>query len=97
MITPADSNSAPAQYDAVPVQSMDIQAPQADLTAVVEAAGALAGAGIVYPRGPRQSMTETLLSSPQGFASQGYDIDAGYSGGGGGDWPNDIEPTVQGP
>jgi hypothetical protein len=97
MITPADSNSAPAQYDAVPVQSMDIQAPQADLSGAVAAAGALAGAGVVYPQGPRQAATEALMQSPQGFASEGYDIDAGYSGGGGGDWPNDIEPTVQGP
>ncbi len=96
MITPSDSPSASAQYDGVPVQSMDIQAPQADLSGVVAAAGALAGAGIVYPQGPRQAATEMLIASPQGFASEGYNIDAGYSGGGGG-WPNDIEPTIQGP
>lgn len=93
MITPSDSPSAPAQYAAVPVQSLDIQAPQDDLTGLVNAAGALAGAGIVYPEGPRQMQTETLLSSPQGFASDGYDIDAGYAG----TWPNDVEPTVAGP
>ena len=93
MITPSDSPSAPEQYAAVPVTGQNIQAPQADLTAAVEAAGRLAGAGVIYPQGPRQAQTETLLSSPQGFATQGYDIDAGYSG----TWSGDVEPTVAGP
>ena len=93
MITPSDSPSAPELYNAVPVQDMNIQAPQADLTGAFNAANDLAGAGVLYPVGPRQAETEVLLSSPQGFATEGYDIDAGYAGG----WPNDIEPTVAGP
>ena len=88
MITPADTPSSPSDYAAVAVQPMNIQAPQQDLSAAVAAAGALAGAGVVYPQGPRQSMTETLMQSPQGFALDGYDIDAGFAA----DWPNNVEP-----
>ncbi len=48
---------------------------------------------MLYPLGPRQAQTEALLSSPQGFASGGYDIDAGYHAGGGDPgWPNNVEP-----
>src|SRR5258706_3577029 len=36
---------------------------EAAITAVTATAGALAGARIVYPQGPRQAMTETLPSS----------------------------------
>lgn len=86
MITPSDSPSAPAQYAAVAVTGQNIQAPQEDLSAMTAAAVSLAN-------GPRQAQTETLLSSPQGFATDGYDIDAGYSG----TWSNDVEPTVAGP
>lgn len=86
MITPADSPGAPELYNAVPVSQVNILAPQQDLSGMVAAATALAN-------GPRQAQTEMLLSSPQGFAGQGYDIDAGYSG----NWPNDVEPTVAGP
>jgi len=98
MITPADSPSSPSNYEAVTPHGQgpapyNIQAEQQDLTGLVNAAGALAGAGIVYPMGPRQSETEVMLSSPQGFALQGYDIDAGY----GGTWGTDMEPDVQGP
>lgn len=89
MITPSDSASAPSQYDAVPVQDMNIQAPQADLSGAFNAANAVAGAGVLYPVGPRQAQTETLLSSPQGFAIEGYDIDAGSTSG----WPSNIEPS----
>jgi hypothetical protein len=88
MITPSDSASAPAEYNAVPVQDMNIQAPQDDLSGVFNAANAVAGAGVLYPQGPRQAQTETLLSSPQGFATEGYDIDAGSAPG----WPNNVEP-----
>jgi len=88
MITPRDTPSAPAQYDAVPVQDMNIQAPQEDLAATFDAANALAGAGVLYTQGPRQAQTEVLLSSPQGFASEGYDIDAGYAAG----WDTNVEP-----
>lgn len=95
MITPADTPSSPAGYAEVTPHGQgtapyDVQAPQADLTAAVNAAGALAGAGVVYPQGPRQSETETLMQSPQGFAVDGYDIDAGYHGYEG--WPANVEP-----
>lgn len=91
-VTPADSPSAPAQYAGVTPHGQgtapyDVQAPQDDLSGLVASAGALAGAGVIYPRGPRQAMTEALLSSPQGFGEQ--DIDAGWSGG----WPANIEPS----
>jgi hypothetical protein len=89
MITPSDSASAPAEYNAVPVQDMNIQAPQDDLSGVFNAANAVAGAGVLYTQGPRQAQTETLLSSPQGFATEGYDIDAGSAAG----WPNNVEPS----
>ena len=99
MITPADTPSSPADYDAVTPHGQgtapyDVQAPQADLAGAVAAAGALSGAGIVYPQGPRQAMTETLMTSPAGFAVDGYDIDAGYHGdvGNEGGWPNNVEP-----
>lgn len=84
MITPSDSPSAPAEYDAVPVQDMNIQAPQADLGKAFNAATSVAG-----PDGPRQAQSEALLSSPQGFASDGYNIDAGGSAG----WSTDVEPS----
>jgi hypothetical protein len=95
MITPSDTPSAPSEYAGVAVSGFDIQAPQdeAAITAACDAAGAVAGAGVVYPAGPRQRQTEVLLSSPQGFGTAGYDIDAGSSGGGGEDWPNNIEPA----
>lgn len=85
MITPSDSPSAPAQYNAVPTTQQDIQAPQADLSAAVAASMSTALA--------RQPQTEALLSSAAGFASDGYDIDAGYAG----TWGTDKEPTVAGP
>jgi hypothetical protein len=81
MITPGDSPAAPSQYAAVPVSGADIQAPQDDLSGLV--------ADSVSVTTPRQSQTEALLTSPQGFGLDGYDIDAGFSGGGGDDWPND--------
>jgi hypothetical protein len=96
-VTPADSPSAPEQYAAVTPGGQgpawyDIQAPMQDLSALTADAGALAGAGVIYPQGPRQAETEMLLSSPQGYGEQ--DIDAGWSGGGGDDgWPNNVEPT----
>ena len=65
MITPADTPSSPSDYAGVTPHGQgtapyDIQAPQGDLSAAVAAAGALSGAGVVYPRGPRQAATETL-------------------------------------
>ena len=86
MITPADSPSSPSNYAGVSVQPMDIQAPQGDLTAVVDAANALGGAGALYPQGPRQAEAEALLNSPQG--SGAMDVTAGWTG----DWPANVEP-----
>lgn len=74
MITPSDSASAPAQYDGVPVQDMNIQATQDDLSGAFHSATAVSA-----PGGPRQSSTETLLSSPRGFGA--HSIDAGSSPG----------------
>lgn len=97
MITPSDSPSSPSDYAAVTPHGQgtapyDVQAPQDDLSAAVAAAGALSGAGIVYPQGPRQAETETLMSSPQGFGEQ--DIDAGYHAGPSQDgWPSNVEPS----
>lgn len=88
MITPSDSPSAPEQYDAVPVQEFNIQAEQPSLAKPFNAANAVAAAGVLYPQGPRQAMTETLLTSPQGFAVEGYDIDAGSAAG----WDTNVEP-----
>ena len=97
-ITPADSPSSPSNYEAVTPHGRgpapyDIQAPQQDLSGLVAAAGRVTGAGVIYPRGPRQSETSTMIDSAQGFGSDGYDIDAGYAG----MWPNDVEPDVAGP
>jgi hypothetical protein len=91
MITPSDTPSSPADYAAVAVQPMDIQAPQDDLSGLCAAAERLTGAGVLYPQGPRQAATEALLKSPQGYAD--FDITAGYSSGGGDNgWPNDVTP-----
>jgi len=51
---------------------------------------AVAGAGVLYGQGPRQQQTEKLIQSPPGFGE--FDITAGYSGGGGEDWPSNAEP-----
>jgi hypothetical protein len=85
-VTPSDSPAAPAQYADVAVSSFNIQAPQDDLTAAVNEAEAVAG-------GPRQAQTNALLSSPRGFATGGYSVDAGYPG----TWGTDMEPGVAGP
>ena len=90
MITPSDSPSAPSEYAGVPVSGRDIQAPQADLSGVFDAANAVAGAGVLYGQGPRQAQTEKLIASPPGYGE--FNITAGYSGGGGEDWPADVAP-----
>lgn len=78
MITPSDSPSSPSNYAAVPVSQVDIQAPQEDLSAAVEAAGAVA-------KGPRQFEAQTLL-----HGGDAPNVTAGYSGGG--EWPIDPRP-----
>jgi len=99
-ITEPDTPSSPAGFAAVTPHGRgpapyDIQAPMADgeIGAAFDAANAVAGSGVLYPQGPRQAQTETLIQSPQGFGSNGYDIDAGTTAG----WPNDVEPDVAGP
>jgi hypothetical protein len=100
-VTPADTPSSPSGYASVTPHGQgpapyDIQAAQMqdEITSALGEANAVAGAGFLYPQGPRQAMTETLLQSPQGFAVDGYDIDEGFHGGQGGDpgWPNNVEP-----
>lgn len=87
----ADIHGIPDESMMTPVQAFTSE-PLPDLAAAAEEAGRLAGAGIVYPQGPRQAAAEHLLDSPQGFSAgggtSGYDITAGWSGG----WPNDIQP-----
>jgi hypothetical protein len=94
-ITPQDTPSSPENFAQVAVSPTDIQAPLSvgEITAAFDAANADGGSGVLYPQGPRQAQTEAMIQSPQGFASGGYDIDAGSAFG----WPNDVEPDVAGP
>ena len=100
-VTPAASASDPAAYASVTPHGQgpapySITAPLEDLSGVVAAAGALTGAGVVYPQSPRQAASAVMLDSPEGFGLDGYDIQQGYSGTGDGPggWPNDVEPTL---
>jgi hypothetical protein len=83
----------PAPYD---IQA-DLGAGQNEITAAFDSANAVAGAGVLYPQGPRQRETQVLLESPAGFAvgsgTSGYDILAGYHEGGGDGWPNNVQPS----
>ena len=95
-ITPQASPADPAGYAMVTPHGQgtswyDIQAPtdEAAFASQYQAAG-VAGAGIVYPVGPRQAATEALLYSPQGAGAM--DITSGYAGAGGGSWPADPSP-----
>jgi hypothetical protein len=83
MITPADSPSAPAEYNAVPVTQQDIQAPQENLSGMVAAAMSEAMS--------RQAGAIELLSSPQGYGD--FDITGGYTG----SWGTVSEPDIAGP
>jgi hypothetical protein len=74
----ADIHGIPDPSMMVPVQPMDIQAPMEDLSALAAAAESVAN-------GPRQAQAAALLS---GSDAQG--VTAGYSGGGGEDWPGSI-------
>lgn len=90
MITPADGPAVPELYASVTPQGQgtapyDVQAECPDLSATTDSAVALSG-----PGGPRQAMTEALLSSAQGYGEQ--DIDAGYAGSGEDSWPGNVEP-----
>ncbi len=99
MMTPSDTPSSPSNYASVPVQGMDIQAPLSDgeITAAFNDANATGGAGVIYPMSPRIADTKTMLESPAGFATGGFDIIGGYHQGGGDGWPNDVEPVHDGP
>lgn len=72
-VTPADTPPDASGWAEVTPPGMgpapyDISAPQdiAGITAAVSAAGGLAGAGIVYPQGPRQAEALAILESAQG-------------------------------
>ncbi len=98
-VTPRDTPSSPSGYASVTPHGQgpapyNIQAGAPDLSGVFGSANATAGAGVLYPQSERQRQTEVLLSSPPGFAVGGYDIDAGFAGGQGGDpgWPVNVEP-----
>jgi len=103
-VTPAASPSDPAGYAMVTPHGQgpapyDIQAPMDDtITGAFDSANAVAGAGFLYPQGPRQAAAEALLNSPQGFSSgggtSGYDIIAGFHEGGGDGWPADVQPGL---
>ena len=95
VITPAAEPSSPSNYAGVAVQGMNIQAPLSDgeITAAFGESIALGGAGVLYPMSERIAQAKTLLESPQGFGSDGFDVDGGWHGG----WPSDVEPDVAGP
>jgi hypothetical protein len=95
MITPSDTPSSPSGYASVTPHGQgpapyDIQVPPpvAEVTAAFDAANALGGNGVLYPKSERIRQAQTLLESPQGFGLAGFDVDAGWSGG----WPNNVEP-----
>jgi len=92
MITPSDTPSSPEDYAAVAVQGMNIQADLQDgeITTAMNASTAVAGAGVLYPEGPRQAETAALLHSPQGYAD--FDITSGFAGSHGETWPDDPTP-----
>ena len=97
--TPTASPSSPSNYAGVATQGMDIQAADgvAGVTAAFNDSIAVGGAGVLYPMSPRNQDARTFLESPQGFASDGFDIFGGFHGGGGAGWPADVEPDVAGP
>jgi hypothetical protein len=88
VITPSDSPSSPSDFAGVAVSGFDIQAPQelAGITAAADAAGAVAGAGVVYPRGPRQAEAQAVIQSAPGYGD--FDILSGTTAG----WPADLTP-----
>lgn len=102
-ITPQSGPADPAGYGMVTPHGLgtapyDIQDNgwEGAITAVTDAAGAVSGAGIVYPQGTRQAATARLLDSPQGFNAStgtgGYDITPGWSGEPDESWTNNPQP-----
>ena len=103
-VTPAASPSSPAGFAGVTPHGQgpapyDLQAPLMDgeITGACGAAYATGGAGVLYPMSPRIADAKTLMESPQGFGSAGFDIFGGYHEGGGDGWPSDVEPVHDGP
>jgi hypothetical protein len=99
-VTPAGGPSSPGNYAGVTPHGRgpapyDIQAPLPDgeIAAAFHEANALGGAGVLYPMSERIGQAKELLESPQGFGSDGFDVDGGWHGG----WPSDVEPDVAGP
>jgi len=104
MITPSDSPSSPAGFAQVTPHGQgpapyDLQAPLSDgeISGAFDAANATGGAGVLYPMSPRIADARTMMESPMGFGSGGFDIFGGYHSGGGDGWPSDVEPDVAGP
>lgn len=94
-ITPAGGPSSPENFAAVTPHGRgpapyDIQAEMPDIAGPFADSVAAAGAGVLYPQSERQRQAETLLNSPAGFGE--YDIDGGFTGGGGAGWPANPEP-----
>lgn len=87
----APDGGGPAGYD------IAAQLDEAAITAACDAAGAVSGAGIVYPRGTRQAAAAELLYSPQGFSAgtgtSGYDIPQGFSGEPDESWANNVQAS----
>ena len=92
----ADIHGVPSESMMTPEQGF-MSEPLPDVTAQFDAANSLAGAGALYPRGPRQREAEVLLDSPQGAFSgggtSGPDITAGWSGEPDEAFPNSIQPV----
>lgn len=109
-VTPAAPPSDPAGYAMVTPHGQgpapyNIQDPgytggglEAGVTAAFNGSTAVAGAGVLYPQGPRQAQAAHLLDSPQGaFAgggTSGWDITAGWSGEPDESWPNNPQPGI---
>jgi hypothetical protein len=101
--TPADSPGDAAGYSGVTpagpgTAPYDIAAPQ-DVTGIsgaFDAANALTGSGVLYPRGPRQAEAEALLMSPAGAGA--VNVTAGFADYGNADiGPGpDMETPIQG-
>jgi hypothetical protein len=103
-VTPPDAPSSPGGYAGVTPHGRgpapyDIQASLSDgeIGAAFDKSIAEGGAGVLYPVSPRIADAKTFLESPQGFASEGFDILGGYHEGGGAGWPADVEPVHDGP
>jgi hypothetical protein len=91
MVTPHGQGTAP--YDIQFLGGIEEA-----ITAGVDAATAVAGAGVLYGMGPRQAAAREMLDSPQGFNAggglSGYDITQGWSGEPDESWDNLPQPAA---